>query len=359
MDKRALILVGNGFNHFAKGYIGNKKYQKEIVEKWKACSRKRGKWPDGELEKHLKELENSMSQYCDLLKFLELRNYDINGETLLTELEKFITNLDEGDASLKKTTNTDIIEGLEKLIKKKIKNTIREIIQGKSVENYAFLKYHNAMVKFAFADTNNNYFAKLLNDIIGSHIKEKRYSVFTTNYDYIAYSVFKEKWSNTSVEGVNVYHLHGYFGNNDYGELICCAPKSKKGRIDKNEKNAKNFRCFEEELKDANVIILFGIGLTSDPHILKELNRKSKCVFIIVDFDKDSYMKNNYFSKTNKFSFLSKNDIYFIDTKGFAFKNTDIAPGICKMKKCASKKIETPEQLLASLRIVFEDIAKK
>jgi len=362
---KVTILVGNGLNFFLANYVGKEKYEDEIVEKWKKYGRDGKKLGKDMLSDHVRQLHNDISKYCGLLDFIKLADHEKTdtpnesekGETLLARLEGFI------EPSTK--DGKEIIQKIEHQVKKKIK---RIFVKGPFRKGEpSFLQLNNAKIKFVFGDIANKektYFSEKLNDLVTNHGCASDYHVFTTNYDYTPNSLFKERYRTTSVDGVEVHYLHGHYDDDrlkkledheGYGKIICCAPNSKKSRIKEDPKSNEAFKTFKTELDLATIVILFGIGLTSDPHIRDELNKKKGHTFIIIGSDSDTYMQNHFPNKNDekgiKFEFLENNDIYFIDTAKPTISRTFIGAGINKVEP-----VETPEQLLSSLGHILEHI---
>jgi len=346
-----MFLVGNGLNFFIRNYVSKKEYEEEIIAKWNTCSRISGSWNEEILSKHIVTFWKDVSEYCGLLDFVKLEGYDeAKGETLLSKLEKLLESFDEKEEIIHK-------------IEDQVKGKITEIFEGRQEKRgyRGFLKFNNAKAKFAFADHKGTYFSEKLKEVVSKHIGDRVYHVFTTNYDGIPNSIFTEKWHTIKVEGVEVHHLHGHYDDKTHGEIICCAPNSKESRI-KNAKDTKNhesFEKFQKELGSAKIVILFGSGLTSDPHILEKLNEKSQCTFIVIGSDSEAYIKGNFTdAKDNKFTFLEKNDVYFIDTAKSTTLKTSIRAGITKIEVEKEVEIETPEKLLSSLEETLKHIKK-
>jgi len=353
-----MVLVGNGLNFFIENYIKQRAHEQEIMEKWKSCSRREGKWDDKKLLANIETLRKSMSEYSNLFDILKLECCaQAEGEAMLSRLEEFLNRLGE--------KNKEIIQEIENQVKEKIQTLFRE--NGFKDKHLGFLKYDNAKVKFAFAEDKENYFSEKLKRIVAKHVAEADYDVFTTNYDYIPNSIFRERWNVDNVEGVEVHHMHGHFendkhGNKRHGELICCAPDSKKEKIEKDIRSKRIFKKFKSNLNHAKIIVLFGSSLASDPHILKELNEKSGCNFIIIDIDSEKYIQNNFTDAKaeKKFAFLERNDVYFIETDKSAVHKISVGAEAGKIEIGREDgKIETPEKLLSSLDKTLENIKAK
>lgn len=342
---KTLILVGNGFNYFVKGYIENKQNEDEIFKKWVACSKAihKDKWTLKQKQQWLGNLKEKISSYCDLLSFLELENYETKGETLLSVLEAFFMKINY-DQSQSESMFNSIEEAVANIICDKFKETI-------DVEEKIFAKHPNAAVKFAFySSVMNQYFGQRLRDIINKYVGKEDYIVFTTNYDYIVESVFGEEHSVKKVKGVRCAHLHGHYAKDKYASIVCCAPEKKINKIEENDKNRVEFEVFQDEIENTDVILLVGIGLVSDPHILNKLNQIRGKHIIIVDRNREQYFNNHLLDSSIeedlKFNFLNNNDIYFIDTElptfdGYKLKNVIRTPdALLEAIRCTTKRIK-------------------
>ncbi|MEG1173363.1 MAG: hypothetical protein RSD40_02885 [Bacilli bacterium] len=346
MSKKVTVLVGNGFNYFISQYLlsVNPKILLEKLEPYK----KSQKITDQQVLIQLENLQNDIKRYCNLLDFLKLDNYSEFGETLLSKLNTFFEGLDKSNSS----SSQNIVDELSSLVAAQINSIFDETSISKDVNHFKFV---NATVK-TLMKSGSNYFSENFLDFVNK-VSGCSYNVYTTNYDYMIGSVFSEVYNTTQTlnfkEGGKVYNLHGHYARKDeHGEVVCCAPELKKEQMKKDY-----FEKFRNDVETSNLFILFGIGLTSDPHLLRELNKKENDIFIIIDSNKESYFSNHYpkynsFKQNDKekstlkeFQFLKNNQIYFIDTCAYQSKENFLV-----------NQINTPEKLIESLNIIADSL---
>ena len=323
VNKKVLFLVGNGFVSYTRNYFEDENFQIEIFEKWRKTTKsiKAGKADDDLLSRYLDNTCAQLKNYCELLEDINLEESSITGETLLSQMEYFFKNRIDKEILVE-----EIFTELEETISKEITNKFHKAIDETKI---GFLQYMNATVKFAFK-VDNTFFAEQLYKIVAS-----KYSVYTTNYDYIVESVFTEVYGSKRVDSnIDCKHLHGHFDRANelgsakgQGNIICCSPKKKLTKIMENNKykeNKENFELFQNEIEKMEVVVLFGIGLTTDPHILDVINTLKNKKIIIIDYDRNQYFDTHLLnvnkSSSLRFKFIENNSIYFIDTKGPHFK---------------------------------------
>ena len=159
----------------------------------------------------------------------------------------------------------------------------------------------------------------------------ERVTCYTTNYDKITNEFFDIKENGITLE-MEVVALHGDY---EAQEIICSSPENKEHKVDPDI-----LEKFETDIEDAKTIVLFGLGLFSDPHVLKRLNKVKGKQFIIIDADCASYLKKRSHAAVLQigFDYLYQNEIKFIDTLDFQ---------VDKMK--VMKPVQTPEELYDAL----------
>lgn len=361
-DKKVVLLVGNGFNFFLNQYI-NDENEDVLLSKLQSEN-----IPMETAKIWLDKLRNGLDGYCHLLDFLQLENYSETGETLLSKLNDFFEDI-KGEEKGNEKYQREINVNLEKLVVNKIDSIFKEtaIVED---EKQGIKTYINATARklmFNNLKQDGRTFAKNIDNLV-KKISNQPYDIYTTNYDFIVESVFTEyngyKKRPVNFEtGEHFIQLHGHYDTNGNSNIICCSPKEKMGRI-----SPEVFQNFLENIDRADVLILFGMGLTSDPHILTEINKKENIDIIVIDADKDKYYKNHFpknhysllesnketqskkkfLSDRSSFRFLLNNRIYFIDTFSHEYRDNYFVD-----------KISTPENLQEALESIFDSILAK
>lgn len=339
------ILVGNGFNYFVNQYIANEAPEILVkkLEQYKKTLAIEGK----DITIQLQNLQIDLTKYCNLLDFLKLEDYPESGETLLSKLNIFFKSLDSGKSEISQNIMKDISE----LVSEQINAIFDETTYSEDKNHF---KYVNATVK-TLMKVDERYFSSCFEEFI-SKFSVVPYNVYTTNYDYIVSSVFSELDNQSTISNFknrSVYNLHGHYNRTEeHGDIICCAPELKR-----QEMKVAYFDSYIKDVEEASVFILFGIGLTSDPHLLRELNRKKNCTFIIIDSIKEEYYKNHSPKSAeisgenevthNRFDFLNNNAVYYIDTVSHQTAENYLI-----------HQINTPKKLIAVLNQVADVINK-
>lgn len=299
------LLIGNGFNHFANNYINDKNNRNSIIDQLQQVNRYSISKPMSDDKTIINETINGISkaldEYCHLLDDIAIEESSHSGEYFLEKLFNFTKTFGVGKIN-------DIVEDA---IKKRIKYEITDRNYLRDSDGNSILV--NVTLRSLFS-VRQDYFSNAIYETLNS-LSDGSIDVITTNYDYICESVFCEIKSNRNPElrahpNISYMQLHGNYNNS----IICTAPLEKINRIE-----SQKFEKFKDIVSSSNTIILFGLGLWSDPHILSVLNRKKDCNIIIIDSDIGQYMKANYPSHTNSedipdFMFLKNNLTYFIDT---------------------------------------------
>lgn len=346
MDQRVTILVGNGFNYFVNQYIVNETPEILVnkLEQYKKALALEGK----DINIQLQNLQIDLTKYCNLLDFLKLEDYPESGETLLSKLNIFFKSLDSGKSEISQNIMKDISE----LVSEQINAIFDETTYTEDQDHF---KYVNATVK-TLMKVDNQYFSSRFEKII-SKFSTAPYDVYTTNYDYIVNSVFSELDNHNTISNFkhrSVYNLHGHYNRaKEHGDIICCAPELKQ-----QEMKLEYLESYVKTVDNSSIFILFGIGLTSDPHLLRELNRKKNCTFIIIDSIKEDYYKNHSPKSAdvsgengvnhNRFDFLNNNAVYYIDTVSHQTTENYLI-----------HQINTPKKLITALNKVAEAINKR
>lgn len=304
MKNHLTILIGNGFNHFANSYLNSTGNRDSIINTLQEVNQKSKRRPmsdDGSvINETINGIAKALDEYCHLLDDIAIDDSSHSGEYFLEELFKFTHSFDI----------TNLNDDIETAIKKKIKFVITDRNYLRDSEGKSILV--NVTLRTLFS-VRQDYFSNILYDTL-KHLSDGSIDVVTTNYDYICESVFCEVGSkepkDRSHKNINYMQLHGNYDNG----IVCTAPRHKVNKID-----CQQFQQFQDTISRSNTIILFGIGLWSDPHILATLNEKKNCNFVIIDSDIENYMSTNYpihdYANENlPFSFLKNNSIYYIDT---------------------------------------------
>lgn len=347
MDKKVVFLVGNGFNYFLKQYV-NEENKNVLLKKLETEKHSRG---DSAI--WLEKLKKGLDEYCGLLDFLNLENYSETGETLLSKLNNFFEKIKSDDIDSK-----PYIEGIDKNLQMLIINRIDMIFKETAIVSAGkHNSYINATArKIMFNNLKKRTFAKTIDDLVNK-VSSQPYDIYTTNYDFITESVFVEFNGHKSkpknfLNGDHYTQLHGKYKISKDSDIICCSPKNKEEMIKR--KNKDMLDKFFEDVKESDIIVLFGMGLTSDPHILREINKKEDTEIVIVDADKKLYYDKHYpknfgsNNEENKFKFLVNNHINFIDTSSHEYTE----------RYCVNK-INSPEKLMQSLEDIFESFVKE
>lgn len=342
MENKVVFLVGNGFNMYASSYLKSEELKIEIIEKWKKTAKGRN-LDDAQYLEHIAKTSRQLEEYCKILDGINIEESGTTGENLLFKIGKFLSE---------KKVDDSMLNGLFRELEESIASEIKTKFSESAIQNSgkSFMDYIHATVKFSFTDYSDDkddktFFAQKLSKIVKDYSKEKC-NVYTTNYDDIVRSVFTEMRGVEEVDGLKCIHLHGHYKEAEdkegQGKIICCSPTKKRSKIQEEVDNEKNFNGFKADLANLETLVLFGIGLVSDPHILEEINKLTERRIIIIDYDKSRYF-NDYLYNANKqnnvtFDFLTNNSIYFIDTNTPFFKDGKY-----------ERKMITPEDILSEL----------
>ena len=346
MNSQVTILVGNGFNYFVNQYIVNETPNKLIN---KLQENQQSVTLDVETsEIQLQNLQIDLTKYCNLLDFLKLGDYPESGETLLSKLAIFFKSLDQGNNKISQT----IMKGISELVSEQINTIFDETTYSKDNRHFSDV---NATVK-TLMKIDHQFFSSCFEQVV-SKFSVEPYNVYTTNYDYMVGSVFSERENQETIDNFkrcSVYNLHGHYNQTkEHGDLVCCAPELKQQAM-----KSTYFDSYVKDVEASSIFILFGIGLTSDPHLLRELNRKKECVFIIIDSVKEEYYKNHSpksvegpetnVGNQNRFDFLNNNAVYYIDTVSHQTAENYLV-----------HQINTPKKLITVLNQIADAINTK
>ncbi|MDF9824451.1 hypothetical protein M2475_000831 [Breznakia sp. PF5-3] len=322
MEKEATILVGNGFNFFISNYVNNSYYYEEIIKKLKTSLIYHS---EEKLKEILENIQCVLKEYCSLLDGITLStDYNKTGEYLLQQLSDFCDKINDPSG----------LVSIEKAICEKIKKDMYTSEKDSNIQSIpvtirTIFKYYN------------EYFSEKFVELMKNQEIAKT-NVITTNYDGIVEEVFKKSLRGKTIHEINYIPLHGEYYNKN---IICSAPAFKEGKI-----NSDLLNQLDDGLNKSEIIILFGIGLTSDPHILKRLNEVYEKKIIIIDACREQYLQRNYYLSDSEklgFDFLFNNSIYFINTGKPTFTNDYM-----------EKPIETPIQLLNKLSNILNNQMK-
>lgn len=320
-----LFIIGNGFNFFTSEYLKNPVYKEIIQEKVNEKSNRADKY------KWIPLCSEKLDEYCHLMENISVDNS--SGELLLSKINNLYKSLN-GENEL---------DELNSAVKRTVQSKINNVVYSK--DNFVNIVQTVRTLFNQYGNINTNtgqmksFAISLYNQL--KALEFKNAYIYTTNYDKIVDEVFTEK-RNLKLLNIDIIDLHGHYKSN----IICCDPNEKENKIDKTI-----MYTFKQRLNETEVIVLFGLGLTSDPHILNSLNNQQNKNIIIIDSSKYGYFKEKN-KRTQKdvigYDFLYNNDVYFLSTRDFDFINN---------KLC--KPIETPEELLNNLLNVIENIKWK
>lgn len=290
MNKKIVFLVGNGFNYFISNYLNDKRYEKEIMAKLYSTKLEQDK------KMLFKDLQHVLQDYCHLLDGIELsKNYDKKGEFLLQKISDFCEVIDD-DMSL---------SFIEAAVCERIRKNMTESEEGTEIPNIPVTA--RTIFKVKSSKTTYDHFSTVLCEMLNKD-GNALIDVFTTNYDGIVKEVFMKGKKNAEQNGMNYFALHGEYAKEN---IICTAPILKKQRV------GENLSILIESLKNSNIIVLFGLGLTSDPHILAELNMVKNKRIIIFEASREQYLISNLRNSEGNgigFEFLINNEIYLTNT---------------------------------------------
>lgn len=321
--KEVLCMIGNGFNQFMNTYCNSPQYQQDILRKLHEAM------PEQEsiIAQWLEDTKLVLNRYCHLLDDITLSDYDDTGEFLLSKLAKFCEVIED----------SSILDRIESAVSAKTKKEMLQLTYGNP---------HTNIPKTIRTLCNLTERSESLADALYSFLWHQGYNQIhfvTTNYDMIIDEVFQPD-KETRME-IDFIPIHGTY---QLDEVICSVPDKKEEKVD-----FSDMQAFRSYVKDAHTIILFGIGLVSDPHLLACLNTMVNKTVLIIDGNKATYFKKrNYLSNPIKnkigFDFLYHNHIYFLDTCAFTTDHTRVQP-----------PISSPEQLLDALIYTLKQIAKE
>lgn len=307
----AVFIIGNGFNYYIKEYLDNNELEEERKEKMKSAysDRIKSMW-----ENHL---SRALGEYCDLMKPITSENSNTNGEFFLKDLDEFCNRINASEKN--------IMDSIEDMIADNIKKnmsidgssnpplTVDSIFMIKNGDNEEYEKFYTCLQE------------------IFSKVKIKNLHMYTTNYDELADVVLREQRNGSDVE-----HLHGHY--NDSRSIICCSPDKKKDKV------GQKISGLKEKVESARVVVLFGLGLESDPHIREILNSVENVHFIIIDANPTKYFLDRIV-KEDEYKFFKGNYMYFINTAEYM-----IDENVLKEPACF------PELLIKRLEVKIEEI---
>lgn len=297
------VLVGNGFNWFILEYLKSRKNltRQEIRNNLSNYKRKND-ISDQQLDKQILAMRDTMNEYCKLLDFLKLQD-DSNGEDTLNKGENALKEISRILEKLDTVEKEDEVNKITQLIETLVADKIINIFSKDSINksNANKFKYVNATIKTIFKVDRS--FSIRFNE----SMHELEYQVYTTNYDYIVNSVFCEIYNTNLASQEKAKNLHGHIEDKK-NSIVCCAPSRKKEKI----AHTQNYIDFCSDIRDSNTIILFGLSLDADPHILDILGTKRNSNFIIITNNSESFLnsESSGFMKNNRVQFIetSKNE---------------------------------------------------
>lgn len=311
--EKTTILIGNGFNFFVSNYVNNERYKDMILAKLKNAMRDLN---ETQLLEVMWNLQSITKEYCGLLDGITLSNYhDEKGEYLLQQLSDFCEKIDDQSG----------VRFIEEAICQKIKKDMYESAKDASVASIPIT------IRTIFKYNTSYFSSKLLKTLEAFGFAEV--DIVTTNYDGIVSEVFQKHYQGEEHRAIHYTAIHGEYKDK---QIICSAPILKEAKVEGDLMDA-----LETMLSNSKLIILFGIGLRSDPHILKRLNDVRGKSFVIIDACRNDYLTKNYRITTPEelgFDFLFHNSIYFINTGKPTVENDQLI-----------RPIETPEELLNKL----------
>lgn len=314
---KSVFVIGNGFNCFFSAYLNNPLYKEDIMEKLYDA------FPNKGLSKMwYKQTKEALNEYCHLLDDIKIADASVNGEFLLSRLANLCTKVEA----------EEILEQLETAISDKIKMKMQNLITDN--EKTSVPKTMRTVSKLMHLEKNSFDKMNCFSGCLFRKMQEigyERVTCYTTNYDKITNEFFDIKENGITLE-MEVVALHGDY---EAQEIICSSPENKEHKVDPDI-----LEKFETDIEDAKTIVLFGLGLFSDPHVLKRLNKVKGKQFIIIDADCASYLKKRSHAAVLQlgFDYLYQNEIKFIDTLDFQ---------VDKMK--VMKPVQTPEELYDAL----------
>lgn len=319
---KSVFIIDNGFNCFFSAYLNNPLYKEEIMEKlFDACP---NKWIS---MKWYKETKGLLNEYCHLLDDIKIADANVNGEFLLSRLANLCSKVEA----------EEILEQLEKAVSDKIKTNMQNLIIDN--EKTSVPKTMRTISKLKHTDKNSFHKMSCFSGCLFREMQEtgyERVTCYTTNYDKITNEFFDIKDSGITID-MKIVALHGDY---EASEIICSSPENKEHKVDPDI-----LEQFEKDILEADSIVLFGLGLFSDPHLLKRLNMVKNKQIIIIDADCASYLKKRSHAAVLQigFDYLYQNEIRFIDTLDFQVD-----------KQKVSKPVQTPEELYDALIALFE-----
>lgn len=319
---KSVFIIGNGFNCFFSAYLNNPLYKEEIMEKLYDAFP--NKWLSTIWYKETKRLLN---EYCHLLDDIKIADASVNGEFLLSRLANLCSKVEA----------EEILEQLEKAISDKIKKNMQNLISDN--EKTSVPKTMRTISKLKHTDKNSFNKMNCFSGCLFREMQEtgyERVTCYTTNYDKITNEFFDIKDNGITID-MEIIALHGDY---EAPEIICSSPENKEHKVDPDI-----LEQFEADIMEADSIVLFGLGLFSDPHLLKRLNMVKNKQIIIIDADCASYLKKRSHAAVLQigFDYLYQNEIRFIDTLDFQVN-----------KQKVSKPVQTPEELYDALIALFE-----
>lgn len=273
------------------------------------------------------ETKELLDEYCHLLDDIKIADASVNGEFLLSRLANLCSKVEA----------EEILEQLEKAISDKIKMNMQNLISDN--EKTSVPKTMRTISKLKHTDKNSYNKMNCFSGCLFREMQEagyERVTCYTTNYDKITNEFFDIKDSGITID-MEIIALHGDY---EAPEIICSSPENKEHKVD-----SDILEQFEADIMEADSIVLFGLGLFSDPHLLKRLNIVKNKQIIIIDADCASYLKKRSHAAVLQigFDYLYQNEIRFIDTLDFQVD-----------KQKVSKPVQTPEELYDALIALFK-----
>lgn len=335
MSENVTFMVGNGFNFFVSNYIGSPKYNRKIKEKATSTGIEN-------VQKWILECRKILNEYCHLFDAIALSDNQDTGEFLLAQLSDFLA-----------TINADqIMETIENAISAKINNQMQHANYSSEVPDVPITVRTCFKIK---EDKKFIYFSSAIKTLF-QKFEIGDLHLYTTNYDGIVKQVFQCGKENKALDNIHYIPLHGEakaMEEDDEKAILCTAPTLKEEVLKQMPKGKQYLSNLVNDLKLSSVVVLFGLGLKTDPHILKRLNKCKNKIFIIIEASAEDYIDRNYdyedFYEHIHFDFLKQNQVYFINTKKPTLQDNQ------KMKS----PIETPEALLTAIENILMTIQKE
>ncbi|EDP11874.1 SIR2 family protein [Amedibacillus dolichus] len=312
LKKDASFIIGNGFNFYLKNYLKSEEFKIDREEKIKGVSY------DSKIQ-WLKQLENVLEEYCYLMDPIKSENSNTSGKFFLKDLDDFCN----------KMTNSNAMDMVMNQIETMIANKIEQSMSKEGESSPPLTA--RSIFKIKKGEMHSWFYSCLENTF--KDVGIEKIHAYTTNYDDLIDRVLS-----TRQKSANVVHLHGYY--DEPNSIVCCSPNKK---ADKTKRKLKELSV---NLEKSKIVVLFGLGLESDPHIREVLNQMKDRQFIIIEANPAEYFVKRI-EKLEEYQFLKNNYIYFINTAKCILDNS-------KLREAA----KSPELLIERLQEILADIYK-